>query len=223
MAPIVTINELSRAFVDDVSAMFDGFIPVKTPVLGVSFVPIHTYARGDKSMIGKHCVVLGKERGGPYMDKFNFIGGKVDDKAGNNMFASGKDVAKVLFEEVYEELHIALSPKEFRKVLLKCLCLPYGNGVSLVFVVHVKGLSRGSWTQEHDARLASNVDWKYVEMSAIEHLPVDTLSTMKGVSKFVKIVTPMLEECIGMLSVNKGVHVSKFARVCVSGKNVFVV
>lgn len=223
MAPIVTVEELSRVFVQGVSETIDRFIPTGTPILGVSLVPIHLYARGDKSMVGKHCVVLGKERGGPYMNQFNFFGGKIDDKASMKKFASAEDVAKVLFEEVYEELHVALSPTEFKKVLLKCLSLPFGNGVSLVFVVHIKGLSRGNWVDEHDARIASNVDWKYVEMNAIEHCPLDTLSTMKGVSKFVKVVTPMLKECIGMLGDNKGVHVIKFARICVHGKNVFVV
>lgn len=222
MSRITSVDELSKAFVKGVSGMFDGFIPANTPILGVSFIPIHLYARGDKSMVGKHCVVLGKERGGPYMDQFNFFGGKMDDKA-SGRFASGKDVAKVLFEEVYEELHIALNPKEFDKVLLRCLSLPYGNGVSLVFVVHVKGLSRSSWTEENDARVASNVAWKFQEMSAIEHFPLDTLSQATGVSKFVKIVTPMLKDCIWLLNNNKGVHVSKFARVCVNGKNVFVV
>jgi 8-oxo-dGTP pyrophosphatase MutT (NUDIX family) len=223
MVPIVSVKDLSREFVNGVSGKFNGFIPANTPVYGVSFVPIHLYARGENALIGKHCVVLGKERGGPYMDQFNFFGGKVDDKASVSKFVSGKDVARVLFEEVYEELHIALSPKDFDKALLKCLSLPFGNGISLVFVVHVKGLSRGNWDKENSARMASNVDWKYVEMSAIEHYPIDTLSMVKGVSKFVKVVTPMLKDCIRLLDNNRGVHVSKFASVCVNGKNAFVV
>lgn len=64
------------------------------------------------------------------------------------------------------------------------------------------------------------------EESAIKfaaHLPLDTISSMKGVSQFVKVVAPMLKDCIGMLRQNKGVHVSKFARVCVSGNRLFVV
>lgn len=218
---IMSINVLSKAFVDSVAGWFDfEFVPHDKPVLGVSFVPIHLYARGDASLIGKYCVVLGKERGGVYLDKLNFFGGKMDDKVGGGV--TGKDVAQVLFEEVYEELHIALTPFTFRDALLECIPVPFGKGVSLVFVVHVKGLSRGVWDREHQERRKSNAAWKFVEMSSIEHVPISSLKSHVGVSKFVAGIAHKLEGFRRSKHWNKGVHMQEFRQVSVRGYDVSV-
>jgi hypothetical protein len=216
------ISKISQVFVNDVSGWFDiEFVPTNKPILGVSFVPIHLYARGDPNLIGKYCVVVGKERGGIYTDKFNFFGGKMDDKIGGGR-VTGMDVAQVLFEEVYEELHIALTPFGFKNALLDCIQVPYANGVSLVFVVHVKGLSRGVWDKEHQQRENSRASWKYVEMSAIEHIPVASLIGNPKVSKFVADFAPKLAEYRRSKCWNKGVHLYDFKNVCVRGRQVFV-
>jgi len=216
------INVLSQMFVDGVGDSFDAeFVSQNKPILGVSFIPVHLYARGDASLIGKYCVVLGKERGGVYLDKFNFFGGKTDDKV-NGGKLSGKDVAQVLFEEVYEELHIALTPFTFAEALLDCIVVPFGKGVSLVFVVHVKGLSRGIWETEHKDRKKSRAPWKFVEMSAIEHIPISSLKGHPMVSKFVADIAPNLEGFRRSKVWNKGVHMKEFKQVHVRGYDVSV-
>lgn len=219
----MAISDLSKAFVDSVAGWFDfEFVQHNKPVYGVSFVPIHLYANGDASLVGKYCVVLGKERGGVYLDKLNFFGGKMDDKVGGGR-VSGKDVAQVLFEEVYEELHIALTPFTFKDALLDCISVPYGQGVSLVFVVHVKGLSRGIWEKEHKERVKSRAPWKFVEMSGIEHVPIAELEGNGMVSKFVAEVASKLGQFRRSKKWNKGVHLKDFKRVNVRGSVVGVV
>jgi 8-oxo-dGTP pyrophosphatase MutT (NUDIX family) len=215
------IKSLCKSFVNGVENWFDmEFIPLDAPVLGVSFVPIHLYARGDASLIGKKCVVLGKERGGIYANKLNFFGGKTSDKT--KRFCTGSDVAQVLFEEVYEELHIALSPCEFGNALIKCFTIPYEAGVSLVFVVHVTGLSRSVWEKEHTKRQQSNAPWKFVEMSAMEHVPIDELQKQSCLSHFVELVAHNISvSCVG-LSKHKGVHYRKFMSVSVRAQEVVV-
>ena len=216
------IKTLCNSFVEGVEKWFDmDFIPINAPVLGVSFVPIHTYARGDAPLIGKTCVVLGKERGGVYANKLNFFGGKMSDKTGK--FCTGRDVSQVLFEEVYEELHIALSPSEFGKALVNCYQIPYNNGVSLVFVVHVTGISRSVWEKEHNQRVKSNVSWKFAEMSAIEHVPIDELHKYNNLSQFVELVSQNISiSCVG-LSKRKGVYCKVFNLVTVRDQSVMVV
>ena len=155
------------------------YMPMGKLVHGVSFVPLHMYANGDAALVGKPCVVLGKERGGVYTGQLNFVGGRIED---NDMRYRGEDVAKVLFEEVYEELHLVLNPRLFGDMLLKVLTVPYGDGVSLVFVVNLKGVSRGVWGAEHSARVKARVPWKFVEMNCIEHVPLTELTTRSDMS-----------------------------------------
>jgi 8-oxo-dGTP pyrophosphatase MutT (NUDIX family) len=183
------------------------YMPMDKLVYGVSFVPLHTYVKGDPALVGKQCVVLGCERAGVYTGKLNFVGGKIEDK---NMRYRGEDVAKVLFEEVFEELHLVLTPALFGDMLLKVLTVPFNDGVTLVFVVHLKGVSRSVWDAEHSARCQSQTPWKYVEFDNIEHVPITKLLTRKDLSAFVQIVAKDILPITEKLSVNKGVHCGKF-------------
>ena len=237
---LADIEGLSEKFVEGVSELFENIITeikkVKNyqskEVLGVSFVPIHKYVGGDPALVGKTCVVLGKEKGKQSVafNYYNFFGGKVVDKVKQNGHISGKVVARILFEEVYEELHIALKPVQFKKAYLEYLFFPYiewkngiiaKDGFSLVFLVHVSGLSRSIWNEEHTIRLKSGVPWKYREMSEIIHYPIETLKTYPtDVSAFVKNTVQYLEKYINSLDDRKKVKATEFPHVCVRGNDV---
>ncbi len=206
---------LREKFARGVGEWFDmEYMPMDKLVVGVSFVPLHVYGVGDAKLIGKPCVVLGKERAGVYGGKLNFVGGKIEDK---NMQYSGKDTARVLFDEVYEEFHIALTPVLFADMLLKVMTIPFGDGVSLVFVVHLKGVSRGVWDKEHQARLKSNAAWKFVEFDGIEHVPLDDLMSRRDVSTYVEQIAPGVRYAAEKLKGNKGVHRRDFWTAKVRG------
>lgn len=202
------VNVLRAKFARGVAEWFDmEFMPMDKLVHGVSFVPLHMYAQGDPTLVGNHCVVLGKERDGVYTGKLNFVGGKIEDK---NMKYSGEDVAKVLFDEVYEELHLVLFPSLFGDMLLKVLTVPFGDGVSLVFVVHLVGISRGVWDKEHVARKQCNAPWKFVEFDCIEHVPLNGLMKRHDVSKYVRNLVAEVMPLAAMLRSKKGVHRREF-------------
>lgn len=204
------VKQMRERFAAGVAMWFDTeFMPMDKPVIGVSFVPVHLYGGqgSDSALIGHPCVVLGRERAGVYTGMLNFIGGKIEDP---NMRYRGEDVAKVLFDEVLEEFHLALTSASFGDMLLKVHTVPYANGVSLVFVVHLKGVSRGLWDKEHATRLASKVPWKFVEFDSIEHVPLKDLSQRKDVSMYVRELATEIVACKDMLRKNKGLHRAKF-------------
>lgn len=209
---------MRQLFVKDVAAMFDkNFMPMGKPVYGVSFVPIHLYANGDATLVGKHCVVLGRERGGPYMGLLNFVGGKIEDA---KMRYEGEGIAKVLFDEVLEEMHMVLTPALFKDMLLKVHSAPFGDGVSLMFIVHLKGISRKVWEKEHIARKQSNAPWPFVEFDSIEHVPLNNLSNNKNMSEYVRKLATEIVACNNILNSIRGVHRSKImtAEVRADGK-----
>jgi hypothetical protein len=213
------VVKMRNAFAEGVGRWFDmEFMPMGGKlVYGVSFVPMHLYARGEPSLVGKTCVVLGRERGGGYHRQLNFVGGAVDD---NDMRYCGKDVAKVLFDEVLEEFHLALTPALFGDMLLKVLTVPFGNGVSLVFVVHLKGVSRSVWDKEHNARVQSNAPWKFVEFYSIEHVPIERLMTQSDLSSYVRKIAAEVIPIANILTTNKGVHYWEFATAEVRGSKI---
>lgn len=201
------VEKLRNAFAAGVAVWFDmEFMPMGKLVYGVSFVPIHLYANGEPTLVGKPCVVLGKERAGVFNKQLNFVGGAVEDKA---MMYRGEDVAKVLFDEVLEELHFALTPSLFGDMLVKVLQAPFRDGVSLMFVVHLKGLSRGAWNKEHNARVQSKTPWKFVEFDSIEHVPLERLMIDSGLSAYVQKMASEVVPLAETLKANKGVHCSK--------------
>jgi 8-oxo-dGTP pyrophosphatase MutT (NUDIX family) len=214
------VKKMREMFAAGVATWFDmEFMPMGKLVHGVSFVPVHLYASGggDGALVGRPCVVLGRERAGPYAGVLNFVGGKIEDQ---NMRYRGEDTAKVLFDEVLEEFHLALTPALFGDMLLKVHTVPFADGVSLVFVVHLKGVSRGVWAKEHAARLATKAPWKFVEFDSIEHVPLVDLSRRKDVSKYVGGLAAEMVASGGMFAGNKGVHRAKFmtAEVRAGGK-----
>jgi 8-oxo-dGTP pyrophosphatase MutT (NUDIX family) len=214
------IKVMRESFARGVAQWFDmEFMPMGKLVLGVSFVPIHVYGVGDAKLVGKPCVVLGKERGGVYGGQLNFIGGKIEDQ---NMQYKGADVAKVLFDEVYEEFHMALTPALFGNMLLKVFPAPFGDGLSLVFVVHLKGVSRGVWDKEHRERLKSNASWKFVEFDCIEHVPLDDLMVREDVSCYVDQFAPGVRLAAQKLKSNKGVRHGEFLTAKVRNNKVIV-
>ena len=205
---LMDVKKMREMFAKGVAPWFDmEFMPMSGPVMGVSFVPLHLYANGDATFVGHPCVVLGRERGGGYARLLNFVGGEVEKAS---LRYKGEDVAKVLFDEVLEELHLALTPALFGDMLLKVHSVPFADGWSLVFVVHLKGLSRTVWDKEHTARVQSNVHWKFQEMDSIEHVMLLDLPYRKDVSTYVSKLVAEVVACGDMLGTNKGVHRSKF-------------
>lgn len=198
---------MRERFASGMSMTFDDLVPMDKCVRGVSFVPVHRYGSGgsDSALVGKPCVVLGKERCGPYGGKLNFIGGKIEDP---NMRYRGEDIAKILFDEVLEEFHIALTTS-FYNSILKVHTVPFGDGVSLVFVVHLVGISRGVWAKEHAARLAAKVPWKFVEFDSIEHVPLEELAHREDVSDYVSGLAAEMVACGNMLRGSKAIHFAK--------------
>ena len=168
-------------------------------VYGVSLVPIHVYSAGRPELIGKKCMVLGKERAGIYTGEFNFFGGKADDKAG--------PLADVLFEETYEEFGIILTPDLFHRSLVDRFAVPIRDGVSLLFVCHITGISQRWWTQNVLSR-GTNVDWKFQEMSAIEHVPIEAPTV--DISNYVQGAAPLLSECFRWLRKENSVSICAF-------------
>jgi hypothetical protein len=200
---VMDVKKMREMFAKGVATWFDmEFMPMSEPVNGVSFVPVHFNTK-----MGHPCVVLGRERGGGYARLLNFVGGEVEKPT---MRYKGMDVAKVLFDEVLEELHLALTPALFGDMLLKVHSVPFADGVSLVFVVHLKGLSRAVWDKEHIARVQSIVPWKFQEMDSIEHVMLLDLPYRKDVSKYVSKLVAEVVASGDMLGTNKGVHRSKF-------------
>jgi hypothetical protein len=183
------------------------FMPEAKPVYGVSLVPVHYYANGDATFVGHPCVVLGRERGGGYTGLLNFVGGQVEETV---MRHRGEDIAKVLFDEVLEELHLLLTPVLFSDMLLKVHSTPFGDGVSLMFGVNLKGVSRRVWDKEHTARVQSNAPWKYQEFDSIEHVRLLDLEYRKDISKYVRKMAAEVVACGNLLLGNNGVHYSKF-------------
>jgi 8-oxo-dGTP pyrophosphatase MutT (NUDIX family) len=168
-------------------------------VYGVSLVPIHVYGVGRPELVGKKCMVLGKERAGIYTDKFNFFGGKVDDKAG--------PLADVLFEETYEEFGVILTPDLFRRSLVSRFAVPVNDGVSLLFVCHITGISQRWWNQ-HVLSRGTHVPWNFQEMSAIEHVPIEAPTV--DISDYVQTALPLIFRSFELLSRENSTRLSSF-------------
>jgi len=167
-------------------------------VAGVSFLPVHQYGRaGSKpELFGRRCVILGREGAGPFKSALNFFGGKMSDKAAQGRGhrvateVAVADVADVLFEEVYEEAGFLLEASSFLKALLDVIIKPFGDKISIMFVVNLVGFSTGKWQAMYNERRflheAGRLDWKYVEMTEVVHVPIADLATHPEVSGYVR-------------------------------------
>jgi 8-oxo-dGTP pyrophosphatase MutT (NUDIX family) len=164
-------------------------------VAGVSFLPVHQYGKdGSKQeLVGRRCVILGREGAGPFAGKLNFFGGKMSDKAAQgrgHRVATEVAVADVLFEEVYEEAGFLLEASSFLRALLDVIIRPFGDKISIMFVVNLVGFSTDKWQAMYNERRllheARRLDWKYVEMTEVVHVPIADLATHPEVSDYVR-------------------------------------
>ncbi len=160
-------------------------------VAGVSLIPVHVYgSAGSKpELIGRRCVILGREGDGVFTNKLNFFGGKMFDKQ-NDGVATEIAIADVLFEEVYEEAGFLLDARSFLEALIDVIAMPFGNQISLMFIVNLVGFSTGRWQvmykDRYDLHRTGRLDWKYVEMTEVVHVPIADLATHPEVSAYVR-------------------------------------
>lgn len=155
---------------------------------GASFVPVHRYGHGRAHLMGKFCIVAGKERAGSgndqynYKDQYNYFGGKVE-RRGSSLDEQMSVVAETLFDETLEELGLVLRPFPEGSYHDIFLC-----GPSIVFVTIITGISGTWWNKVVQDRKARNpsLAWKYQEMSSIEHIPVDEIASRKDLSKYIR-------------------------------------
>jgi hypothetical protein len=177
-----------------------GFVRDKI-VKSASLVPLH-YHTGLK----KKCIILGKEKGYPYNDLYNFFGGKREQYTNSQI----TDTLFTLFDETYEEFGMILEPDNFLKCLLGIKSARAGrNGVSVLFFVHLTGMSRKLWNSVYHMRQNNGYMSKYLEMSEISHVPIDTLH-LQRVSKFVFNNIGFILEMVSYISPLNAVHVSNF-------------
>ena len=187
----MTYFEKQANFVQKVTTWFKSLISfvdlMHDEVKGVSFVPIHRYGTGRAELVDKICVVLGKERGGVYKDRYNFFGGKLEKSWSDSIpWPTVPTAEKVLwilltlFDEVAEEFGIMLEPEDFIK---SCVSVTR-HGASLVFWCHMTGVNRGTWTTIM-ADPKRKTLWKYQEMDAIEHIPVESILGRGDLSSYV--------------------------------------
>lgn len=134
-------------------------------VVGVSFVPMHN-----------ETILLGKEKEGIYKNKYNYFGGKLQDKIDTgNKKADAVDVADVLFEEAFEEIGIALDANLVKQSLIKIIVAPYKRSVSLILLCNIEGVTKEWWNAIFVHRTEETCLWKYREMSKIDTFKVSAL------------------------------------------------
>jgi hypothetical protein len=140
------------------------------------FAPMLNNACAQKKVVGVSLVpctptgfVLGKENDGIYRGKYNFFGGKIDDKIVNTK-PSSSDVASVMFEEVYEEMGIVLDVKKLKNAMLGIVHVPYKDSVSLIILIHMKDVDPQAWKTMMATR-RGRCEHKFYEMSDVRAFP----------------------------------------------------
>ena len=136
-------------------------------ICGVSLLPV-------QNVRGKWHAVLGKENSGRYRNKLNFIGGKVGDKVVENASVE-YNIARALFEEVYEELHLVLESDALQSCLLGVLTLPLPRRqmASMLFVANIEGIDVERWDAEHERRMNAKYPACFCEMTSIQKISLD--------------------------------------------------
>lgn len=210
MQSILSVRQLANKFADEAASDPNGFFksPLK-PVKGVSIIPIHRYYNPGSRKHGKTCVILGRERGGSYAGKFNFIGGRIDGHADNPWIT--------LFEETVEELGIELNYEDFKKSVIgycfinfpRTVRSPSGVKRTLVFFVHILGISTAAYDTMYALRKMQFCPWQFVEMDVLAHMPINELRSRSDLSDFVLENIAELEKRAKSLP-NWGIHVSYF-------------
>lgn len=152
---------------------------------GVSLAPICIYDNPESLNDGKACIALGRERDGIYEGKFNFFGGKLENKYGQS---KEEEIANTLFDETLEEMGIILTPKTFEKSVLGVITPQIYDGYTIIFVSHIIGLSNEMWQNVMKKRYEiTNLEWKYQEMSEIDIIAIEDIQiNYDSISKFVR-------------------------------------
>ena len=119
--------------------------------------------------IFKHCIFLGREKGGVYRGQLNFFGGKVN---------RGEPPMKALIREVAEEMCVKLTPEVLERCILSAELLPRlsRNGhehCTLLVVVHISGITCGAWSSVAQERKRQRAPGCLREMSEVSHVPVE--------------------------------------------------
>jgi hypothetical protein len=114
--------------------------------------------------------ILGRERDGYYTNKFNMIGGKLEQKTDDILY----DIFSCLFDEVYEELGIVLNSKSFLDSLIDFKFLRWNSeNDSLIFVCYIENFNPNVWNKMMKNRFDKYnfyLPWKYQEMSEIKKI-----------------------------------------------------
>jgi hypothetical protein len=182
---MMSLDKERTFFVENIKEYLENNLNLEKKICGVSIAPIHIYTGENDYLLGKACIVLGKERDGIYRDKFNFFGGKVEDKSGcqNEIDC----IATTIFEEAFEEMGYILDAKNFEKSIVKIIQTDFNRGSSVIFVCHITGISRNKWLHIMSERLKDKyLEWKYQEMSEIEHIAIEDIQLRKDISIYVK-------------------------------------
>jgi len=187
------VHKYQQTFVRAIGPYIDSILR-QHPTLhmaGISWVPYDVDAG---------TIVLGKERAGIYRNQYNFFGGKLDDKIAKlektATTSRGTEIASVLFEEMYEEVGLVLTPDAFKASIITHHVQPFGNGqeASLMFVCATKNLTPFWWNAIMNARSQSECAWRFQEMSAVAHMnPAGRQILLPNVSAYVVSCIPFLK------------------------------
>jgi hypothetical protein len=128
-------------------------------------------------------IVLGCEVSGYYPGKLNFINGKNESKSSDKY----ERMAETLYDETYEELFIKLNFEPFIDSLISVTASSCSKSkCNLIFVYKMLDICCESYTQILDTRKQQRKDSKYLEMSRIEYVKIESIDTAHNVSSFVK-------------------------------------
>jgi hypothetical protein len=185
------LHKYQQTFVRAMGPYIDNIL-LLTPRLhmaGISWVPYDVQAG---------TVILGKERAGIYRNQYNFFGGKLDDKVAKieSKARSGVEIASVLFEEMYEEVGVVLTPDAFKASIIAHHVEPFGTGndASLMFVCATNNLTPFWWNAIMNARSRTICAWRFQEMSSIAHMnPNGRQIHLPNVSAYVMSCIPFLK------------------------------
>lgn len=169
-------------------------------VRGMAIVPLHVYWAPGKSLHKQLCAVLAREAAGAYSGKLNFLGGKCSDKSGSPW--------QTLYEETFEELGLSLDYQLFKQSVISFKWMRK----SMIFFVHIKGLSATKWTRMDTQRKAMGLPWKYTELHEIRHVPVAQIEWARDTSQYVQDALEYVKRAARSGQFGSGVHCTEFPR-----------
>jgi hypothetical protein len=177
-------------FIKECSPLILKSIDLDLKIYGVSIAPI--------SKKGKtKYLTLGRETGGKFKRQFNFFGGTLADKLNGPFLEMTKKeradgICGALFEEVFEEFCILLTPKLFKQCLQGVIMCDYKDGYSLVFPLHIKNIPIDFWNQMMAERRKMKFDHHLTEISDI--LTFDIINDLNKYS-----ISFYVENCLSQI------------------------